>query len=215
MLYLKKLFFVVLAALALASCGGGAGAPNAVVANNTTFALNASAGPAFVEGATGSTFSFPASVPALGTTGPTTIKIISAGANPTVEITDDLNVLTGNLRWGSCIFRITAVVPRFRAPAQVAQVAQVTERPAAVRPVPPGTRLQIDDEVEIQDCNITASTKGVVVGGSTNAMSWVIGGSGSTTTTVNGLTFTINGQGQVFFNGNNVGQVTLVTGTTS
>lgn len=101
------------AAVVVAACGGGGGdAPAAVAATNAAVPASKTT----VAALSGATVNFPA-VPALGTTGTTTLKIetpvVGTGASatigtPTFTLTSAGNTASGEMSFGSCIFIIRA-----------------------------------------------------------------------------------------------------------
>jgi hypothetical protein len=189
-------------AATLAACGGGdddatpaatiAVAAIAAVTLDSTTATTATA--ALTAVSTG--FSFPAGVPAFGTTAATTVKFTAppAGATtPDFSIAAGTGTATGKLSFGSCIFNIEAsTIPGIVAPTTIT----------------------------VTPCAFDADTGGetVIEGGTTTftTSSTLLLGTGTTSApaTVTVTVTNVNGVNTVTVNGGTLGTVTgtVVTG---
>lgn len=124
-----KLVFSVVAVAALAACGGGGDSAPVTIALNDVPAVTITPATAPVANAAltavSTGFSFPAGVPALGTTAPTTVKFTApaAGATattPTFDIASGTGSAAGVVTYGSCIFNVTnSTIPGIVAPTTI------------------------------------------------------------------------------------------------
>lgn len=123
---LKLAFGAVAAAALLAACGGGSGDPILVVNSDVSVPANATVAGALA----GTSFAFPSGVPALGTTGATTLAFTGTAASPGFDVSSGGNTAGGTAGFGSCIF----VVSRSTFPAghPMALGQTVTINPCAV-----------------------------------------------------------------------------------
>lgn len=103
-----KFALVASATAALMACGGGSSTPDAykVATADLTVPVGTDNGPGTTASISGSTFSFPAGVAALGTTAATTIKLTAASPNSTFEAKTGADTATGDFTYGSCIFTV-------------------------------------------------------------------------------------------------------------
>lgn len=144
---MKKLFLLAAAlssALVLTACGGGGGAETVTVAaTDTTLAITPATGIATTTAVLSKEFDFPAGVPALGTTGTTTVTFTPAATgNPGFAITEaGTGTATGVMEFGSCIFLITEST------------------------FPPTHRLAKGNKVTVNSCNVKVNTDDVPADG--------------------------------------------------
>lgn len=171
----------VMGAVALVSCGGGGGsdAPTTVAAANTNIAVNPTTGPTAVQAVSGQAVSFASGVPAFGTTTSTSLTI-TAGASPTFSVAENGKTASGDLAFGSCIFKV--------------KTSTFTSGP-----------LVAGGQVTVSPCTITVGTANVPANGSavtvpvtvtlnttaSAAIQQVISVSPSGTLTINGNTITV------------------------
>jgi hypothetical protein len=185
---MKKLIgmMVALGASALLyACGGGGGDQPLGVAGNTTLAVNSAVAPAVVN----TPFTFPAGVPALGTTGSTSVTFTSTSTAPQFKVESTQGTASGVTSFGSCIFAVTSST------------------------FPAGHPLAQGQTVTVNPCNMTVGTAGAVANGvaQSRSIALVLGAASSAGASV---TVGVNPGGQLTLNGNIVGTVTLtpVTG---
>ena len=123
----SKLVLSLVFAASLAACGGSDDAPAAVIALADAPALTitpatATAATAALT-ATSTGFTFPAGVPAFGTTAATTVKFTAPAAGstaPAFSIASGAGTATGTLTYGSCIFNVTSsTIPGIVAPIAI------------------------------------------------------------------------------------------------
>jgi hypothetical protein len=122
-----KLALTATTLAALVACGGGDDAAPALIAIADVRALAiapataAAATAGLTSAATG--FTFPAGVPALGTTASTTVKFTAPAAGtstPAFAIASGTGTATGTMSFGSCIFNITSsTIPGIIAPSAI------------------------------------------------------------------------------------------------
>jgi len=184
---IKYLFAAVLG-LALAGCGGGGGGSETmVVADDTTLA----ASPTTTAAVKDESFVFASGVPALGTSGSTTLKFTDASATPAFSIAADGYTATGTTAFGSCIFKVTN-----------------STFPAA-HPLANGKTLTVNP------CSVRVNTAGVTANGETTSRSvaLLLGAANSAGVSV---TVGITATGGLALNGSVVAMVTLtpITGAT-
>ncbi|WP_404299881.1 hypothetical protein [Alicycliphilus denitrificans] len=102
----------MVAAAALAACGGGSDpAPVKVASSNVSKTLNKDSntdGTMTTLQTVSSGFSFPSGTAELGTTEATTLAIKGTVAAPEFEVKTSANKATGKFSFGSCVFTITA-----------------------------------------------------------------------------------------------------------
>lgn len=176
------LLLSVVAVLALAGCGGGNDEPAPVLVAPDNVAL--AAAPATVAAVEDVPFSFPAGVPALGTTGTTTVAFTSTGTTPAFSIVAEGGTATGTTTFGSCIFAITAST------------------------FPAGHALAQGNTVTVNPCNMSVNTTGAVANGvaTTRSVALLLGAAASSGQSA---VVAVNPGGQLTLNGNSVGTVTL------
>lgn len=94
----------------LVACGGGGGGLDVIstniVATNAVVSTTAATGAAVTAGIRGVALSFPSGVPALGTTGATTLTL-GSGATPAFTLVSGTTTVEGITTFGSCIFTVT------------------------------------------------------------------------------------------------------------
>ncbi|TWO72314.1 hypothetical protein FN976_06315 [Caenimonas sedimenti] len=178
----------VVAALATASCGGGGDeTPVVVAAADVKVATTQDT----VKALSATNLSFPAGVPALGTTGPTALRIVApAGAvTPTFNLDANGGTASGTMSFGSCVFTVsTSTIPS----------------------LPAGTVVRVDP------CTINVDTSGDPAGQAiAQPVTLTLGTATSTEVT---LTVTVSSTGAVTINNVNnepvsAGAVTTTTAT--
>jgi len=128
--------------LLLSACGGGD--DPIVAATNTTAAINPTSGTAIVTAVSKTSFDFATGVSALGTTSATSVTLAApttSGGTPTFNVASTEGTATGDLAFGSCIFKIkTSTYP-------------------AAHPLAEGKT------VTISPCELTVATSGTVADG--------------------------------------------------
>lgn len=176
---IKYLFAAVLG-LALAGCGGGGGSETMVVADDARL----EASPTTIAAVKDESFVFATGVPALGTSGSTTLKFTDDSATPAFSIAADGYTATGTTAFGSCIFRVSN--SNFPAEHPLANGKTVTVNP----------------------CTLNVSTSGATANGvaTTRSVVLLLGAAQSAGASV---TVGINASGGLTLNGSLVGTVTL------
>lgn len=171
-----------LTAVALAGCGGGGGEPPPVLVAPANVPL--AAAPTTVAAVEDIPFAFPAGVPALGTTGATTVAFTSTGTTPAFSIAADGGTATGTTTFGSCIFAVTAST------------------------FPAGHALSLGQTVTVNPCNMNVNTAGAVANGvaTTRSVALVLGAAASSGASV---VVAVTAGGALTLNGNSVATVTL------
>jgi hypothetical protein len=191
---MKKRFLLVCAlvsAFVLAACGDGGSDDRLFAASeDLTVNANAATGPSLARAFKEEVFVFPNGVPEFGTTTTTTLVIHENGSTPTFTLTNGGNVATGQLLFGSCIFKIT----------------QSTF-------VPPSPLL-VGNTITIPNCQFLVRTRTVPANNVvfTRNARWILSTATSNDTPVE---VSINPGGQVTVNGVVIGTVTLVAVTGS
>lgn len=180
---MKKLLGVIIAVAAgvvISACGGGGSDQPLAAASNTTLAAN----PTTTAPVVNLPFSFPQGVPALGTTGSTTVSFTSTSTAPQFRIDTTTGSATGVTSFGSCIFAVTAVSGT----------------------VP--SSLAVGQTITVNPCNLNVGTAGARANGvaTTRSIALVLGAAASANSSV---TVGVNPGGQLTLNGNLVGTVTL------
>ena len=123
--------FVITSGLLLSACGGGDGGAGAQVSTSVTVAtIDPTTGPATVGAVAGKPFSFTSGVPALGTTGPTTLTFQAGSATPGFSIASSGGTASGSTRFGSCIF--TVATSTYPADHALATGKTITISPCAL-----------------------------------------------------------------------------------
>ena len=177
-----KMALVVAAAALLTACGSSDNpAPTFVVASDTTLPANGT----IVQAVSDTPFTFPGGVPALGTTGTTTVVLSGSAATPTFAISKfGEGTATGKLAFGSCIFAVTSST------------------------FPAGHALAQGQTVTVNPCNFNVGTAGAVANGvgQSRSIALLLGAASSAGASV---TVGVNAGGQLTLNGNAVGTVTL------
>lgn len=186
-----------LLATALVGCGGGGGSepePVAVVTQPTVLA----AAPATTAAVADKPFAFPAGVPDLGTTAPTTITFSAPAATtgtgtvtaPAFTIASEGYTAKGTTTFGSCIFKITDST------------------------FPVGHKMATGNTITINPCNIKVETAGLNVDAPAQerSVALLLGSAASSGTPV---VVDVNPGGQLTLEGKAAGTVTIefVTGT--
>lgn len=188
-------------ATALVGCGGGGGGsgaaeppPVAVVTQPTVLAAT----PATTAAVAEKPFAFPAGVPDLGTTAPTTITFSAPAATtgtgtvtaPVFTIASEGYTAKGRTTFGSCVFAITEST------------------------FPAGHKMSVGNTITINPCNIRVETTGLAVNAPAQeaAVALVLGAAASSGTP---MQVDVNNGDQLTLNGNAAGTVTIVfvTGT--
>lgn len=176
------------AVAALVACGGGSDPVKVVVSANTT--ANATA--ATTAAVVGQTFSFPAGVAVLGTTGPTTLAVSGTAAAQTAAVASGGQTASGPLTFGSCIMTITAST------------------------FPDTSPLALGKTLTVNPCSIGVQTAGLVVtGDSTTSNANVTINFGGVSSSPIVIPVTVSSSGNVVIGTTAVGTstVTITTGT--
>ena len=189
MLKLSKFVLAAILTATLAACGGGdssslgfSSVTSTANVSTPVTALNAAA-------VVNTPFSFPAGVPAFGTTGTaTTLALTNTAASPTFSITSGGRTATGVTTFGSCIVTVTAST--FLPPSPLA----------------------VGQSITINPCSLNVGTSGGAANGSSNAtnVSLVLGTVASSNVV---LPVIINPNGSVVINNVIVGTVTVAVVT--
>lgn len=176
-----KLLLAASAAVVLTACGGNDD-PEVLLVAPPSVAL--AAAPTTVAAVEDVPFTFPAGVPALGTTGTTTVAFTSTGTTPAFSIASPSGTATGVTTFGSCIFAITAST------------------------FPTGHALAQGQTVVVNPCNLNVGTAGAVANGvaQSRSIALILGAAASANQSVS---VGVNPGGQLTVNGNIVGTVTL------
>ncbi len=129
-------------------------------------------------------FSFSTGVTQFGTTADTTVTFTGSSSSPAFKIASGGSSASGTLRFGSCIFVVTAST--FAA----------------------GSPLSVGQTVTVNPCNLNVGTAGAVANGvgQTRSVALLLGAASSAGASV---TLGVNAGGQLTLNGNSVGSVTL------
>lgn len=179
---MKKILVSLLMASAaiLSACGGGDDEPAMVAANDTTLGVNLAAAQAVAK----TPFNFTNGVPALGTTGTTTVTITGTNTTPPFSIVNGSNSATGTMNFGSCIFAVTQ------------------------SSFPVGHPLATGQTVTVNPCNLNVNTAGAVANGvaTTRSVALLLGSAASAGSSV---TIAVTAGGALTLNGNAVATITL------
>lgn len=177
---IKWVVGAVAAAALVAACGGGSSTPILVA---STDAVLPAAAPV-VAAVAGVPFAFPSGVPALGTTGTTTIAFSGTAAATGFSVASGGNTATGATSFGSCIFAVTAST------------------------FPAGHPLSQGQTVTVNPCSMNIGTAGAVANGvaQSRSVALVLGSANSAGATI---TVGVTAGGQLTLNGNSVGTVSL------
>ena len=177
---IKLAFSAVAAAVLLAACGGGSSDPVLVASEDATVPANATVAAAVA----GTSFAFPSGVPALGTTGTTTLAFSGTAAAPGFSVGSGGNTATGTAAFGSCIF----VVSNSSFPA--------------------GHPLANGQTLTVNPCSINISTAGGVANGQTvpRSVALLLGAAASSGQSVQ---VAVSPNGNLTLNGNNIGVIRL------
>lgn len=173
----------------LSACGGGGGGETfSVASTDLTVAADKTAGPAMAQAISGETFTF-GPVADFGTLTTTSVVVTAATASPTFSVSTATNTASGNLDFGSCIFRVTAST------------------------FPATSPLAVGNTVTIATCQLTVRTRLLVADGTARERSANLR-LNTALSTDTFVTVTINEGGQITINGKPAGTVTLqlVTG---
>jgi hypothetical protein len=176
--------FLALALIAgtalLSACGGGSDDPPLVAANDAVLSVNPVAAVAVAQ----TPFSFPAGVPALGTTATTTVVFTSTASSPSFSIASGGATATGVTSFGSCIFVVTSST------------------------FPTGHPLAQGQTVTVNPCNLRIGTAGAQANGvaQSRSIALLLGAAASANQSA---TVGVNAGGQLTLNGNSMGTVTL------
>lgn len=175
---MKKLgLALVVATSMLVACGGGGDGGSEVAQSNTTAAVDASTVAAIESEA----FTFPSGVADFGTTSATTVTL---NTPTTFSVTSAQGNASGDLSFGSCIFKVTSSTFGASSP------------------------LATGKTVEVQPCNFTVNTQGMVAGQNAvaRAVSFILGGNASQS---KDLEVRITDSGEVIVEGEDIGTVEL------
>lgn len=177
---IKLVFSAVAAAALLAACGGGSSDPVLVANADATVPTNATVASAVA----GTAFSFSSGVPALGTTGATTVAFTGTAAAPGFSVGSGGNTATGTAGFGSCIF----VVSSSNFPA--------------------GHALAAGQTVTVNPCSLNIPTTGAVANGvaTSRSVALLLGAAASAGASV---VIAVTSGGALTLNGSSVGTVTL------
>lgn len=186
--YFKSAITLAVSSAFLVACGGDpapAPAPTPAASANTTANVNATT----VGAVSGKAFTFPSGVAALGTTGATTLTVTDAAVD-TFAVSSPAGSYSGDLAYGSCIFKI--LTSTFAAPSPYA----------------------VGQTITVAACSVSAATSGVAANGQSNNanVSFTLGATASNPI---GLPVVISPSGAVTVGGVAVGSVVVVTPTGS
>jgi hypothetical protein len=181
-------------AFALTACGGGghSGAPEQtqVVTSDATLAITPTTGATTTAAVQGVDFTFASGVPALSTTGATTLEFTApptGTTTPSFSVADTTGTATGVVEFGSCIFVVQA---------------------STIPSLPVGTRRTVSP------CAINVDSSGLPADSEarTRSIALVLGAAASSGTSA---TVAVNEGGQLTLNATSVGTVTVapVTGS--
>lgn len=168
-------------AAVLSACGGGDDEPALVAASDTTLSVNTATAQALAN----TPFNFPGGVPALGTTGTTTVAFTSTSTTPAFSIVNGSNTATGTTEFGSCVFIV------------------------ANSSFPAGHQLAAGQRVTVNPCQVRLGTQGAPADSvaRTRAAVFILSAAASDGSSVS---ISINNGGNVTINGQAAGTVTLV-----
>ncbi|WP_169417949.1 hypothetical protein [Ramlibacter agri] len=129
-------------------------------------------------------FTFASGVPDFGTSQTTTVTVTGTSGTDTFAVSSGGNTASGQLNYGSCIFKFTAST------------------------FPVGSPLAVGNTITIANCHFTANTKGTTATGLAvqRVATLVLNSATSGGVTV---TVMVNGDGSVTVNGVGAGSVTL------
>ncbi len=177
---IKLVFSAVAAAALLGACGGGSSDPILVASADAAVPVNATV----VAAVAGTSFAFPSGVPALGTTGETTLAFSGTAASPGFSVGSGGNTASGSAAFGSCIFAVTNST------------------------FPAGHPLATGQTVTVNPCNMSVNTTGAVANGvaTSRSVALLLGAASSAGASV---VVAVNAGGQLTLNGSSVGTVTL------
>lgn len=177
---IKWVVGAVAAAALVAACGGGSSTPILVA---STDAVVPAAAPV-VAAVAGVPFTFPSGVPALGTTGSTTIAFSGTAAAPGFGISSGGNTASGTAAFGSCIFAVTS------------------------SNFPAGHPLSLGQTVTVNPCNLSVNTTGAVANGvaTTRSVALLLGAANSAGASV---VVAVTAGGALTLNGASVATITL------
>ena len=178
---------VLATALVLSACGGGGGGPAPVQIATTN--VNQPVTAQTITSITDKTFTFGSGIPALGTTGTTTLTVTPAGTSTTPKFSLSSvadGTVSGTVAFGSCIFKIDASTSK-------------------------NPKLAVGQTIEINDCTLQAATASKPVGASfSSELTLTLNGTSSKIP----VTVVVNTDGSVTVDGKGLGTVTVtfVTG---
>lgn len=184
--YFKSAITLAVTAAFLVACGGDpAPAPTPAASANTTANVTATS----VAAVTGKAFTFPSGVAALGTTGATTLTVTDAAVD-TFAVSSPAGSYSGELTYGSCIFKI--LTSTFAAPSPYA----------------------VGQTITVAACSVSAATSGVAANGQSGNLPVTFNLGGTASSPVS-LPVVISPSGAVTIGGVAVGSVVVVTPTGS
>lgn len=113
----------------LAGCGGGGGGDDSspVAQEDLTVKIDPTTGRNTMASILGQNFEFANGIPALGTTGNTSLKFTGNAAKPDFAITSGANSASGSVTYGSCIFTTSQSTFAAGHPLAVGQVSIVSD----------------------------------------------------------------------------------------
>ncbi|MFC5498378.1 hypothetical protein ACFPOE_12610 [Caenimonas terrae] len=179
---------VTVVVILTSGCGGGGGGPEPVLTATTN--VNQAVTANNISAITDKTFTFSGGIPALGTTGTTTLSVTPAGTGtlPKFSVSSATDgVASGTVAFGSCIFRIDTSTSK-------------------------NPKLAVGQTVEVTDCTLQAPTASKPVGAAFGSdLTLTLNGTSSKIP----VTIVVNADGSVTVDGKGLGTVTvtLVTGT--
>lgn len=181
--------FACVATAALVACGGGGDSTTNVAADAPAIAINPTTGAVAAQALSGKPVSFTNGVGSFGTTGTATTLTVTAGTQPTFNISAGGQTATGNLSFGSCIFTITS--SGFTAPHALAVGSVIT----------------------VSDCKIDLNTANAEANGGTVSVQAVVSLDGTTSAPIT-TSVVIQSNGDILVGGSKITSVsvTQVTG---
>lgn len=181
---MKKRLLLIAAlftATILAACGGGGGDDTLNAASSNLSSNVTASNAAAIQGLP---FTFASGVPDFGTSQTTTVTVTGTSGTDTFAIASGGNTASGQLNYGSCIFKFTAST------------------------FPAASPLAVGNTITIADCHFNVNTKGTSATGLEfqRVANLVLNAAASAGVTV---TVSVNGDGTVVVNGVGAGSVTL------
>jgi hypothetical protein len=182
----SALLLALAGSVILAGCGSSSSSTTTSASDLPAVALTPTNGASLINAVTGKTFAFPgtAGVPALGTTGPTSVAF--SGQNFTITQTgSSAGSYSGTMSYGSCIFTVTATSL---------------------------STVKIGDKITVNPCSLDINTAGQGTGSTQDRPVTLV--LGTTTSIPTAVPVLVTAQGEVIVNGTSAGSVPTPTGST-